>query len=434
MNITSLADIADLLQTLEFDDTPCGGAISIMQDGKLVLESAFGSANAYQAWTTHTLSVNFSIGKGVMATLIGALVSQGLLVYDKPICDYWPDFAQNDKQHIKLIDVLTHTADLFDVGDLLSDTAQLGDWQAMLQQVAALSQRSPSPRPPHPKDNTPYASAYSALVSGWILGGLVEKVSKQPLQDALDDYLAKPLGIQGQLYFGLPYDKHDKLAMPYRLFDKNNASERKKPTLKPDSDKMTALYHRLPISDEWLYAIKQNGADKLTTGTINQLYFDSHHINMTNYKRALLFDGKTPINYYDDDLLSVPIPAANGVSSSHALATLYAMHANGGIWQGKTIIDNQTMHALRQVRVHGRDAVMPMNMCWRAGFHRLFSIHHAPHAYGHMGYNGSVAFCDPNRRLSLAFIHNFDTTMLHDVRQFALVESVLKLIDQKLID
>lgn len=48
-----------------------------------------------------------------------------------------------------------------------------------------------------------------------------------------------------------------------------------------------------------------------------------------------------------------------------------------------------------------------------------------------MGYNGSVAWCDPARQLSFAFIHNFDTTMLNDIRQFALTEAVLSLIDDK---
>ena len=60
------------------------------------------------------------------------------------------------------------------------------------------------------------------------------------------------------------------------------------------------------------------------------------------------------------------------------------------------------------------------------GFHRLFSLQDVPDGYGHMGYNGSVAFCEPSRRLSFAFIHNFDTTMLNDVRQFALSEMALQ--------
>ena len=36
---------------------------------------------------------------------------------------------------------------------------------------------------------------------------------------------------------------------------------------------------------------------------------------------------------------------------------------------------------------------------------------------------------NPKRQLVICFIHNFDTTMLHDIRQFALIETVLSLAD-----
>ena len=88
---------------------------------------------------------------------------------------------------------------------------------------------------------------------------------------------------------------------------------------------------------------------------------------------------------------------------------------------------------------------MPAHMDWCLGYHRRFSIcndesseentHNAescaPQSFGHMGYNGSVAWCDPHRQLSFAFTHNFDVTMLNDIRQFALTEAVLGLMNEK---
>jgi len=87
------------------------------------------------------------------------------------------------------------------------------------------------------------------------------------------------------------------------------------------------------------------------------------------------------------------------------------------------------------------DAFMPAAMKLRLGYHRLFSLYgfnddmdkrmsSALSGFGHMGYNGSVAWCDPERQLSFAFIHNFDTTMLNDVRQFALTEAVLSWVEE----
>lgn len=414
-----------ILTNLAFDNDKAGGALVIFKNGELVYQNAFGQANANTVWTPHTLSVNFSVGKGVMATLIAVLVAKGFLDYDKPISHYWADFAQNGKGDITLLDVLSHRAGLYKLGDVLGDESEVLDFGAMQDKVAKM----PIATPNGAED---YGSAYSAVVSGFILGGLVERVTQMPLQNALDEFLAIPLGVAGELYFGLFKDKMNGLAIPANLFDEWQTSDvpvRKKPTLKKDSEQTLDFYHHLPIAPLWQERL--NALDlslqnlSLNTAHINRLYFDPALMNMANYKDALLFDGKTPLNYYRKDLLSVPMPAVNGVSSAHSLAVLYAMHANGGVWRGVEMIDKNTLAKLRTVHTHHPDAVMPANMGWRAGFHRLFTVQNAPNAYGHMGYNGSVAFCEPDRGLSVAFIHNFESTMLNDVRQFVVSELVL---------
>lgn len=187
--------------------------------------------------------------------------------------------------------------------------------------------------------------------------------------------------------------------------------------LKPDSQQTQVFFEQLPIGGLW--------ESEYNTQAINRLYFDHSQINLFNHKDALFIDRKTAINYHDPKLLATPIPAANGVSSAFALARMYAMHANEGVWEGDTLIDPTVLAKMRQINATGMDGVMPATMHWRAGFHRLFSLQNTPNAYGHMGYNGSVAFCDPDRGLALAFIHNFDTTMLNDVRQFVLTELAL---------
>lgn len=407
MSITTLKQI---LPNLAFDGDKAGGACVIFKDGQCVLEYAFGQANANDDWSSRTLSVNFSIGKGVLATLVAVLVSAGILDYDKPIAHYWTDFGTNGKEQISLLDVLAHRANLFNICTVTDNFDDIKDWQTMLDKVAKMPQTLPKDQDKHG-----YVSAYSALVSGWIVGGVIEKAVGKPLQSVLDEYLAKPLGLVGQLYYGVPSQLYQSLALPENLWLDPYA--KKKPTLKPDSQEVLDFYHHLPIAHLW--------GDDLTTQSINRHYFDSSQLNLTNYKNALLIDGKTPINYHAPDVVSVPIPAANGVSSAYALAVIYAMHAGGGVWQEQVLINQTTLGRMRQIQSQGLDAVMPAKMDWRAGFHRLFTVQNSPNAYGHMGYNGSVAFTDPDRGLSVAFIHNFDTTMLNDVRQFVVSELAL---------
>ena len=291
---------------------------------------------------------------------------------------------------------------------------------------------------------------------------MIEAVTDRSLVEALRYYLTEPLGIADSCYFGVPDSKVSKVAHLVKYFaviaqegdlDMNQQlaqthSRRSKPVLRADSENTRHIYTRLPSYACWQ---EKAGNDhkiegeiaSLDTAQINRLYFNNSQLNIKNYQSALVLANKQPIDYYHQQTLQAIIPAANGVASAQALATIYAMLANSGVWQGQTLIDEATFKQLSTPQVTGMDAVMPAHMAWRLGYHRRFSIcqskgldennndtaDNTEQSFGHMGYNGSVAWCDPARQLSFAFIHNFDVTMLNDIRQFALTEAVLSLVD-----
>ena len=461
--------LQQLLTDLQLDDAPAGGALVVYQAGKCIAQASVGLARADLSWNTDTLSLNFSTGKGILATLVHVLVSQKKLDYDLPIAHYWSAFGVQNKEKITLRSVMSHQADLFSIQSIDLDNETVLDWNMMLEKIAAMPVTAP-------EQAELYDSAYSALVYGWVLGGVIEAVTAMPLAQALRHYLTEPLGIANSCYFGVPENQVDKVARLVKNFESveevsENAQEssqpqprsrRHKPVLKPDSVDTLQTYSDLPSYACWQqqaanqYAIQSVTADSeeqigkvlptLDTAQINLLYFDNSQLNLKNYKAALLLASKEPIDYYHPQTLQATIPAANGVASAHALATIYAMLANGGMWQGKTLIDEATFKQLSTPQVTGMDAVMPAHMDWRLGYHRRFSIcnsdnfevnthdtkFHAPQSFGHMGYNGSVAWCDPEQQLSFAFVHNFDVTMLNDIRQFALTEAVLDLINTEI--
>ena len=458
--------LQQLLKDLQLDDAPAGGALVVYQAGKCIAQASVGLARADLAWGTDTLSLNFSTGKGILATLVHVLVSQKKLDYDLPIAHYWPAFAAHNKDSITLRSVMSHQADLFSIQSIDIDNQNVLDWNMMLEKIAAMPVTAP-------EQADLYDSAYSALVYGWVLGGMIEAVTAMTLAEALRYYLTEPLGIADSCYFGVPDNQIDKVARLVKNFKsaedaienvQENAqpqprSRRHKPVLKPDSVDTLQTYRHLPSYGCWQQqAVNQSASQletaddnnaaaetlpALDTAQINRLYFDNSQLNLKNYKAALLLASKEPIDYYHPQTLQASIPAANGVASAQALATIYAMLASGGVWQGKTLIDEATFKQLSTPQVTGMDAVMPAHMDWRLGYHRRFSICQnkhiditadttqdpMPEAFGHMGYNGSVSWCDPERQLSFAFIHNFDVTMLNDIRQFALTETVLSLID-----
>lgn len=433
--------LQQLLTNLQLDDAPAGGSLVVYQASKCIAQASVGMAQAGKKWQPDTLSLNFSTGKGVLATLTHVLVSEQLLNYDTPIAHYWPEFAANGKADITLRALMLHQADLFAINSIDADSETLLNWQAMKAKVALMS-------PTEPDQHESYESAYSALVYGWILGALIEIATDMTLSKALRYYLTEPLGIADSCYFGVPESKVDEVAKLVKDFetaddnadkkadqDSKLGSKRHKPTLKPDSKQTLNTYANLPSYECWQQQVAKNSADladkKLTTTQINQLYFDHRAVNASNYRAALVPANRQPIDYHNSQTMKAIIPAANGVASAKALAIIYAMLANGGTWQGKTLIDSKTFAELSKLQVSGMDAVMPVNMKWRLGYHRLFSIcADTEDGFGHMGYNGSVAWCEPSRQLSFAFVHNFDVTMLNDIRQFALTEALLEIINK----
>ena len=469
INLDLQQRLQQLLTDLQLDDAPAGGALVVYHAGQCIAQASVGMARADLSWSPDTLSLNFSTGKGILATLVHVLVSQQLLDYDRPIADYWPAFAAQGKEQITLRRVMSHQGNLFSIQSIDVDNETVLDWNMMLKKVAAMPITAP-------EQSELYDSAYSALVYGWVLGGVIEAVTDMPLAEALRHYLTEPLGIADSCYFGVPENKINEVAHLVKYFETveqvaeqkddlgtNQESSqqsgqarprRSKPVLRADSANTLHTYTSLPSYACWQKRALTNQASasdgkngsinesttvdelpSLDTAKINRLYFNNSQLNLKNYKSALMLANKQPIDYYDKRTLQAVIPAANGVASAQALATIYAMLANGGTWQGQTLIDEQTFQQLSTPQVTGMDAVMPAKMNWRLGYHRRFSLcdseasNDRAQGFGHMGYNGSVAWCDPTRQLSLAFIHNFDVTMLNDVRQFALTEAVLAWVD-----
>lgn len=435
-------NLAQLLSQFDLNQKVGGCSLVIFHQGKAVTQLAHGIANIDKTnqritpWQPSTLSLNFSTGKGILVTLIHILASQNLLAYDKTLASYWPAFAQNGKDSVTLRDILTHESGLFNIVNITEHAKDMLDWQLMLSNVEQMALNSPintqsSGSSSANKDsvnqstesstasNADSSAAYSALVSGWVLGGLIEKVTQLPLQQALEYYLLEPLNLVGQAYFGVPKDKVEQVAGQIRAKE-----TQVKPLLTQDADSTLQFYQSLPFYPEWL-TLSQSGSP-LTTQAINALYFQPANINIEDYKSALVPIGSRQFNYYHPVTLQAKIPAANGVASAIALATVYAMLANRGVWQGKTLINSAVFKALSTIHNEQFDKIMPAVMAWRLGYHRVFSLFHdVSDAFGHMGYNGSMAWCDPSRALAVSFVHNYDVTMLGDDRQFILNETIL---------
>lgn len=386
--------IQALRQTIP-PETKGGVALSIYFRGEKVVDLWMGLQQGATLWKEDTLSLSYSTGKGVLATLVHILVSKGVLEYDRPVCEYWPEFVGSGKEKITLRHLLSHSSGLHDIRHLIQSASVMLDWSAMLK---AYEQAIPRFEPDT-------ASAYQALSYGWLIGGVIEKVMKEPLAVTLQRELVHPLGLDGEAYFGVPDSALGRVARPYRQPPPISVRPLSDPKPRPSQ----AAYPLTTIQK----VIKIMGQDPLESR------------DALNPYRMSKFD------FFSTESLQACIPAVNGVFTARALAKIYAMLASGGEFGGKRHITVPVYRELSKIQNRRRDRVMPIPIHWRLGYHRIITMgKRAPNGFGHMGYNGSGAWCDPTRQLSFAFVTSFSMeSMAGDPRIWWLSQRTLQVVD-----
>ncbi len=391
-------ELAEQFSRLQDSRTMQGGAaLAVYFQGEKVVDICTGRKSMTEQWSTDTLSVCYSTGKGVLATLAHIMVSAGLLDYDTPVRHYWPEFAQNGKAEMTLRHILSHQTGLYDIRNMIQSAVEMADWSHMLQVMEQAT----------PRFAVGQDIAYQALTFGWLVGGVLEKATGQHLQDLMQQYLVEPLALDGA-YFGVPQDQLNRVA---RLLPKEKAPKQQvaQSTQQATQNKVKK-HHKVSFSDKLVELSGQNPQDFLD---------------------AMVPKGMKDFSFFSDQGLQAIIPAANGVFNAHSLAKMYAMLANGGEWQGQQLIQPHVFSELSKIQSIRRDRVMPIPMKWRLGYHRVISMGKlAKQGFGHIGYNGSGAWCDPQRQLSFAYTHNFMTgSITGDYRLWGLTQETLRCAD-----
>lgn len=368
-----------------------GAALVVYFKGQKVVNIYTGMKSETEQWQSDSMSVCYSTGKGILATLAHILVSKGLIEYDRPVAEYWPEFAQHGKERMTLAHMLSHQSGLFDIRHLIEDASEMADWSHMLERIEAAK----------PRFDVATDAAYQPLTFGWQVGGALEKATNMTLASLMQEYLVEPLALDGA-YFGVPTHELNRVARP--IFKKKSQVSEQKPSAK------TSQARKPNLMEKALTLSGQNPQD---------------------FQDAMIPKGMKNLNMFSDHGLQVIIPAANGVFTANSLAKVYAMLANKGQWIDQQLIQPEMFNRLSQVQYTQRDRVMPLPMHWRLGYHRVLTLGKSSKGFGHIGFNGSGAWCDPERGLSFAYTHNFPTgSLTGDYRLWGLTQETLRCADK----
>jgi CubicO group peptidase (beta-lactamase class C family) len=357
------ADVASSLIRQIPQDQQAGSAVCVYHQGRSVVDIWGGIKDGEgNPWVADTTAPSFSTTKGVLSTLVHILVDQGKARYDDPIAKHWPAFGCRGKEAITIRHALCHEAGLYRITELISRPAEMLDWAHMKSCIA-------DAEPAHdPGDE----HGYHALTYGWLIGGLIEEITGKSLQAVLQEELVDPLQLDG-MFIGMP---HNEL---YRRAELTQGISR---PAKP--------------REEW-----QKNIMLMVERGLGHLGVELAEFNSALNPFTESFD------WNSEEVVRAVIPAANGQFTARSLARMYAMLAGGGELDGVRVLSEERVREISTVQSTSRDRVLFIPMHWRMGYHKAFTLGvRAPQAFGHYGYGGSGAFCDPSRDLAVALTLN----------------------------
>ncbi len=329
------------------DHDEVGASLSVIVGGETVVDLWGGHADAERsrAWQRDTIANVYSSTKGIAAAAAAMLVDRGTLDVERPVVDYWPEFAQAGKSEIKVRHLLTHEAGLAGVDEELPDRAVL-DWDRM---IAALERQAPIWTPGE-------AMGYHAITYGWLVGEVIRRIDGRTCGEFVRDEIAGPLGVD--FFIGLPESEDPRTA---DLIPAPGAA----PIGAAPPDNLAARALGL-------------AAPRLA-GTVNSR-----------------------------EWRAAELPAANGHGNGRSLATIYsALVQGGGDLLSRDAIEacGPTEHAAREDMVLGFLVRRSLGFILSTAGGR-YEWGPNPRTFGHSGAGGSLGFADPDAEIGFGYVMN----------------------------
>jgi len=361
-----------------------GASVSVFYQGAELLNLSQGIARVAEQtpWTAETIVPVWSATKGPAAVAcLHAMQAKGVWL-DDLVKDVWPGFAQAGKEQVTFGQLLSHNAGL----SALDETVQVDDFDAVIR---AIEKQTPAAEPGTQQ-------AYHARTFGFLLDQIVRLLTDAP---SLGHYFYETFGRPMELDFwiGLPLHQQPRVAhvQPAKI------------RIGTQPDAFQKAYS--------------------STGSLTQRTFTSL-AGMTSVR-----DINKP------EIQQLGVASFGGVGSARGLAMFYGMLAEGGTWNGQTLAAPVIVETLQTTLSQQVDAVLQSPIAFSAGVMRdpvddsgakLRHIYGSGvKAFGHPGAGGSLAFCDPARQLSFAYVMNqMEPGALPNDKALSLVRAVDRVI------
>ncbi len=348
-----------------------GAAVAVYRDGEPVVDLWAGHADEQRTrlWRADTIVYVSSTTKGMTSLCAHVLADRGLLDFDAPVAEYWPEFAQAGKECIAVRDLLSHQSGLAAIREQLPMKA-VYDWGLMTSVLAAEA--------PWWEPGTQHG--YHGMTMGWLVGEVVRRISGKSLGTFFREEVAEPLGIDFLIGFGPEHD-----------------------------ERVADLAWSTPASSQQTW--------------FTPLLADPNSLSC----KALSNPLQGPLD--TREFRVAEIPAVNGHGNARALARLYAALSLGGELEGIRILRPATIEAAIAEQVKGLDTVLRFETRYGLGFWlatEMINFGSNENTFGHPGMGGSGGFADYDAKIGFGYTVNrlISGPTIEDPRRSRLVDAV----------
>ena len=332
-------------------------ALCIRRRGEVILDRAIGHASGnspndpigapLRKATPDTLYNFFSCSKAVTSMLVHLLHERDQLHVDEPVATFIPRFARKRKHRITIRDVLTHRAGIPSAPSEALDLDLLSRPDELLELICDLEPvRSPGKAP-----------AYHAVTGGFILQAIIEKITEMSIRDFLTKEIREPLKMQ-HFNYGVAPEFLDDVAI----------------------DVFTGPIPTWPHKN-----IIQNALGM----SMREL------VDVANDPRF-----RTGI-----------VPSGNIISTPDEVCRFFEMLLCGGVYGETRVFQQRTVAQATNPEAVGEvDRMLmlpvPYSMGFMLGSKTLgFYGPRCGKAFGHLGFTNVLAWADPDRDISVAFLN-----------------------------
>lgn len=274
-----------------------GASCCATLEGETIVDLWGGYADQEKTrpWERDTITNVYSTTKTMTALAALLLADRGELDFDAAVASYWPEFAANGKDRIKVSHLMSHSSGLSGWKEPL-ETEDLYDWEKMTSLLAAQA----------PLWEPGTASGYHVVTFGYLVGEVVRRISGKSPGAFFREEIAQPLN--ADFHIGLPASEDSRVA------------------------------------DSIPWTMQPSGA-KLEFSEIEKITF----LNMpfragtTTSTRAWR---------------AAEIPAVNGHGNARSIAEIHCILANGGVAKGKRFMTEAGCRKALEQQIEGPDLIM----------------------------------------------------------------------------